>query len=413
MSIAPRGDHDPRRPISGGVPAFAAVLATCLFLTLAAGCGKPAPVQFEAGTGLSSVPGTQYLNQRIDSGPWSIHIVRIDRTNQAFSLHSAHADGRALGLNPLSQVLRTLPKSLGEPVAAVNGDFYQRDRAYAGDPRGVQIIEGDLISAPIGGVGLWVDAQGGFHSAAISNQFRVTWPDGRSEPFALNEERRPDRLTLYTPAVGDSTRTAGGREWIIQPVAPAKASPFAADTEITVRVVEARTDGNSPLRPETLVLSAVPALAKRLPETSVGTELRLATTTLPALRGARSAISGGPTLVHGGKPARIQAPKTDSYEFSSMFERHPRTAVGWNDTHLFLVQVDGRQKGSVGMTLEELGDYLARLGCTEAMNLDGGGSATLWYDGRVRNDPCDGRERPIANGLVVLRAPAVAGASTP
>jgi exopolysaccharide biosynthesis protein len=43
------------------------------------------------------------------------------------------------------------------------------------------------------------------------------------------------------------------------------------------------------------------------------------------------------------------------------------------------------------------------LGCQEAMNLDGGGSATLWYNGRVQNRPCDGYERPIANALVILK----------
>jgi exopolysaccharide biosynthesis protein len=65
--------------------------------------------------------------------------------------------------------------------------------------------------------------------------------------------------------------------------------------------------------------------------------------------------------------------------------------------------VDGRQRGSIGMTLEELASYLIKLGCDEAMNLDGGGSATLWCQGQLRNQPCDGRERPVANSLVVLR----------
>lgn len=86
-----------------------------------------------------------------------------------------------------------------------------------------------------------------------------------------------------------------------------------------------------------------------------------------------------------------------------MLERHPRTALGWNAKDYLLVVVDGRQKNlSVGMTLEELGETLVKLGCTEAMNLDGGGSATLWYDGAVKNSPCDGRERPIANSLLIV-----------
>lgn len=47
--------------------------------------------------------------------------------------------------------------------------------------------------------------------------------------------------------------------------------------------------------------------------------------------------------------------------------------------------------------------YLVRLGCREAVNLDGGGSSTLWVLGRVMNSPSDGMERPVANGLVVLQ----------
>ena len=85
-----------------------------------------------------------------------------------------------------------------------------------------------------------------------------------------------------------------------------------------------------------------------------------------------------------------------------MVERHPRSAIGWNENYFFLVTVDGRQKGvSAGMTLDELATYLVELGCQEAMNLDGGGSATLWFHGKVRNQPCDGYEREVANSLIV------------
>lgn len=98
------------------------------------------------------------------------------------------------------------------------------------------------------------------------------------------------------------------------------------------------------------------------------------------------------------------------YATSSMFDRHPRAAVGWSKTHFYLVEVDGRQGDlSVGMTLAELGDYMAKLGCEEAINLDGGASATCWYRGRVVNSPCNGSERTIANGLVVVRKPKPAG----
>ena len=102
------------------------------------------------------------------------------------------------------------------------------------------------------------------------------------------------------------------------------------------------------------------------------------------------------------------------YESSSMYERHPRTAVGWDSRYLYLIQVDGRQEGlSVGMTLEELGAYMAQMGCTDAMNLDGGGSATFWFNGKIRNSPCDGHERPIANALVIARKSSTEERKTP
>ena len=55
------------------------------------------------------------------------------------------------------------------------------------------------------------------------------------------------------------------------------------------------------------------------------------------------------------------------------------------------------------MTFPELAAYLVKLGCTEAINLDGGGSATLWVYGNIMNSPSEGRPRPAANALVILR----------
>src|SRR5258708_24657033 len=125
---------------------------------------------------------------------------------------------------------------------------------------------------------------------------------------------------------------------------------------------------------------------------------------MPALHGVRTGLSGGPMLVLNGRRQRIETTASENYESSSMFERHPRAAIGWNPSSFFMVEVDGRQRNlSVGMTLDELASFMAGLGCEEAMNFDGGGSATLWYDGEVRNSPCDRAEREIANCLVIVR----------
>ena len=55
------------------------------------------------------------------------------------------------------------------------------------------------------------------------------------------------------------------------------------------------------------------------------------------------------------------------------------------------------------MTFPELASYMAKIGCAEAMGLDGGGSATLWALGTVRNSPSEGEERPAPNALVLLK----------
>jgi exopolysaccharide biosynthesis protein len=55
------------------------------------------------------------------------------------------------------------------------------------------------------------------------------------------------------------------------------------------------------------------------------------------------------------------------------------------------------------MSLPELADYMAHLGCEEAMNLDGGGSTTFWIYGNVQNSPSEGKERPAANSLLLMR----------
>ena len=50
-----------------------------------------------------------------------------------------------------------------------------------------------------------------------------------------------------------------------------------------------------------------------------------------------------------------------------------------------------------------LAAFMKKLGCTEAMNLDGGGSATFWLDGHVKNSPSDKRERSLANAVMIVR----------
>lgn len=56
------------------------------------------------------------------------------------------------------------------------------------------------------------------------------------------------------------------------------------------------------------------------------------------------------------------------------------------------------------MNFAEQAKLMLRLRCTEALNLDGGGSSTLWLDGKVVNSPSDGQPRAVGNSLILLRS---------
>jgi len=94
--------------------------------------------------------------------------------------------------------------------------------------------------------------------------------------------------------------------------------------------------------------------------------------------------------------------------------RHPRTAVGINaaNTKAFLVTVDGRSDQADGMTCDELSEVMKQLGCDDALNMDGGGSTTMWISGELNNGivnyPSDNGlfdhagERSCSNAIAIL-----------
>lgn len=111
----------------------------------------------------------------------------------------------------------------------------------------------------------------------------------------------------------------------------------------------------------------------------------------------------GALLVTGGKVVA----KTDA-------ALHPRTLAGFDAAGRWwwLVVVDGRRRGvSEGMSLAEAAALMRARGCTEAVNLDGGGSSILLQQTSadpaltVINQPSDGRPRPIPVMLGVRRKP--------
>jgi uncharacterized protein YigE (DUF2233 family) len=121
----------------------------------------------------------------------------------------------------------------------------------------------------------------------------------------------------------------------------------------------------------------------------------------------REALGAGVVLVNDGKPV--------DHGKRQRGIRHPRSAIGrTKDGALVLLAVDGRTEQAKGMSYEELAHVLLAFDCEFAINLDGGGSTTLWTAERgVCNYPCDNKkfdhegERAVGNALLVMGRAAV------
>ncbi|WP_127533422.1 phosphodiester glycosidase family protein [Paenibacillus kobensis] len=85
--------------------------------------------------------------------------------------------------------------------------------------------------------------------------------------------------------------------------------------------------------------------------------------------------------------------------------RAPRTVIAnYKDDQLLFVVIDGyNENGSSGATLEEMQIILKRFGAVNAYNLDGGGSSSLIFNGRIVNNPSDGRLRPLPTHFLFFK----------
>lgn len=113
----------------------------------------------------------------------------------------------------------------------------------------------------------------------------------------------------------------------------------------------------------------------------------------------------GPVLLSGDK--KVALPST-----SLVVTKHPRSVIGIINKHkVVLVTIDGRTDQAAGMTLNEIADLMISLNCMDAVNLDGGGSTTMWISGKpftgVVNMPCDNKkfdhagERSVSDIIII------------
>jgi exopolysaccharide biosynthesis protein len=113
-------------------------------------------------------------------------------------------------------------------------------------------------------------------------------------------------------------------------------------------------------------------------------------------KGAWQVLSFGPGLMVDGKIA-----VTSSSEVGQSMSSNPRTAIGQiSPLHYIIMVSDGRTSDSAGLSLLQLAQEFKERGCTVAYNLDGGGSSTMYFNGKVINNPTSGKsigERKVSD----------------
>ena len=115
-------------------------------------------------------------------------------------------------------------------------------------------------------------------------------------------------------------------------------------------------------------------------------------------------VSGGRSLIDGDDREGFTAGAAQ-FDSDITVGRHPRCALGLGEAELLAVCCDGRRTGvDGGLALAELARLLISLGAIEAINLDGGGSATLVHHGHLLNRPYSHQDQPAPESRPVVTA---------
>jgi len=122
-------------------------------------------------------------------------------------------------------------------------------------------------------------------------------------------------------------------------------------------------------------------------------------------------LQAGPMLVAAGEPLIRRGEDAEGFsagarQFDSDITagRYPRAALGLDQRQLIAIVCEGRADEEAGLTMAELATAMVGFGAREAINLDGGGSASLVLDGELVNTPREEHGLELVGGREVATA---------
>lgn len=331
--------------------------------------------------------GIEYAEvlREIDKVPVKINLLRLDLSK--VRLDVVHALDSAIGLEKTSSIARR-----HGALAAINAGFFRIDRSiYEGDNVAALAIDGKILSENTNNrIALFINNEKNSTTVRIDRfnpTMKLSAKKLSREIAGTNRERKTDELILFTPEFHRTTLTnAEGAEIVVD----------------NGKIVQILSDkGSSEIPADGFVLSAHGKAREQLKSLKIGDKISVETS-LQTDRKIEDVVTGVPQLVKNGKVEITWQAEKSSKAFVET--RHPRTAVAkLKDGKFLMVAVDGRSEASGGIALQNLAEFLLELGAADAMNLDGGGSTTMFLDGKIVNKPSDKEgERKIGDAILVF-----------
>lgn len=345
-------------------------------------------------------PGTWYTQVRMlrtspSSQRLDVYILQVERRAPYVSTHTVLAcDSIEKGERPSLMAQR---KSGSGHVyfAGTNGDWWSTSRP--GLPEGAFVTESTIAITPQEGrAGLAMCAIDRSDSLYFGHDFftdvYVRRGDAAMRCNHVNDLRFADELVLYNQYNGTCTHTdASGLELRCR---IAEGAEWGTNTQLPVVVEEVRADmGNSLLDADHVVLSAAGSARSFLEPFAAGDTLIL------DIAASINGVHADFTAALGGQDRSFML---RNGEIDNNWEdRHPRTGLGFSvtgDTIIHCV-VDGRG-ASAGVSTGDLAAIMRFFGAWNAMNMEGGGSSTMYVRGMgTMNVPSDGSERAESQGI--------------
>ena len=334
-------------------------------------------------------PGVEY-RMVVQERPKLVAVALRFAPDAAYRFVATQARDEVYDLTPTNG-RATLTEIVARTGAAggVNGDFFQWGDDPGGDPMNLMVRRGELLSAP---------GKAGARSLAWG------WGGGAfafgPSSWKADSSLGPvESLNAYTPAKGIALATASAgyaiskvpATFVVLDVGPKVLTPRCALDGTVVQVVE--DVEKLRVNPGTMVLSTQDRRdALRVP---LGKKVRIKVEVEGFdWKRVDQVMGGGPELLRDGKDV---APTVGSFDTA----RHPRTVVGRDARGgVWFLAIDGRMNQSLGASLPESAALAQRLGMTDAMNLDGGGSTTMNLFGGTINRPSGGIERSVGNAVL-------------